>query len=219
MEPQLTPIRELKPGMKNVRLIFIVLEIGRSNTTKDNHEVRSCKVADRTGCINISLWDEPGALLQPGDIVSLSKGYVSVFKNCLTLYVSKGGDLQKMGEFCMQFAEQPNMSEPNPEYSQTAVKGSGDGGSGQGTGPSGGSGPRPPPDQVRDPRLLKPNGNGGNIDPRAGKGTGTSSGGNMVSSNGHMHHPAQGRSQGSSSSSVSSKNRMNAHTSRSSSKR
>ncbi|KAA0194257.1 hypothetical protein HAZT_HAZT010706, partial [Hyalella azteca] len=89
--------------------------------TKENHEVRSCKVADRTGCINISLWDEPGKLLQPGDIVSLNKGYTSVFKNCLTLYVAKGGDLQKVGDFCMQFSEQPNMSEPNPEYALAAA--------------------------------------------------------------------------------------------------
>lgn len=37
-------------------------------------------------------------IFQPGDIVNLSKGYVSVFKNCLTLYVGKGGDLQKVSE-------------------------------------------------------------------------------------------------------------------------
>ncbi|WAR12433.1 SOSB2-like protein, partial [Mya arenaria] len=30
--------------------------------TKDNHTVRSCKVADKTGSINISIWDEIGEL-------------------------------------------------------------------------------------------------------------------------------------------------------------
>uniref|UniRef100_A0A6P7H1I1 SOSS complex subunit B homolog n=1 Tax=Diabrotica virgifera virgifera TaxID=50390 RepID=A0A6P7H1I1_DIAVI len=48
-----------------------------------------------------------------GDIVRLTKGYVSVWRNCLTLYTSKGGDLKKIGEFCMVFNEQHNMSEPN----------------------------------------------------------------------------------------------------------
>uniref|UniRef100_A0A671K3E8 Nucleic acid binding protein 1b n=1 Tax=Sinocyclocheilus anshuiensis TaxID=1608454 RepID=A0A671K3E8_9TELE len=34
---------------------------------------------------------------------------------CLTLYIGRTGDLQKIGEFCMNFSEVPNFSEPNPE--------------------------------------------------------------------------------------------------------
>ncbi|XP_050698391.1 SOSS complex subunit B1-A-like isoform X2 [Eriocheir sinensis] len=203
MDTQFTPIRELKPGMKNLRLVFIVLEIGRPNVTKENHEVRSVKVADRSGCINISLWDEPGQLLQPGDIVNLNKGYVSVWKNCLTLYVAKGGELQKVSEFCMQFSEQPNMSEPNPELvplSKGSCGGGGgdQGGSGgnrggsQGGGNSGGGGGNSLADASRDPRLLKPNSNGGNLDPRGGKGGGGGGGGGVTASNGH-HSTGGGR--------------------------
>lgn len=133
MDMKYTQIRDLEHGMKGLRLVFIVLDVGRPVTTKENHEVRSCKVADRTGCINISLWDEPGQLLMPGDIVQLTKGYVSVFKSCLTLYVGKGGDLQKVSEFCMQFVEQPNMSEANPELA-ALNKNSGGGSTGGGGG-------------------------------------------------------------------------------------
>lgn len=115
---EVTSIRDLKPAMKNLSMVFIVLDIGRPNVTKDQHEVRSCKVADKTGSINLSVWDEPGVLLQPGDIVRVTKGYVSVWKNCLTLYIGKGGDIQKIGEFCMVFAELPFMSEPNPDIAQ-----------------------------------------------------------------------------------------------------
>ncbi|XP_071523863.1 SOSS complex subunit B1 isoform X3 [Panulirus ornatus] len=215
-----TPIRDLKPGMKNLRLVFIVLEIGRPNVTKENHEVRSVKVADRTGSINISLWDEPGQLLQPGDIVNLTKGYVSVFKNCLTLYVGKGGDLQKVNEFCMQFSEQPNMSEPNPELvvPNKAICGSGDSGSGgtRGSGSQGASGNSsgsPLVDSVRDPRLQKPSTNGGNMDPRGGGGS------SVTASNGH--HNAGGRHVvgNSTASSNSSKNRNHTQTNRQTSKR
>ncbi|KAJ8975319.1 hypothetical protein NQ317_000498 [Molorchus minor] len=81
--------------------------------TKENREVRTFKVADQSACINATVWDEAGQLLVPGDIVRLTKGYVSVWRNCLTLYISKAGDLQKIGEFCMVFNEQHNMSEPN----------------------------------------------------------------------------------------------------------
>ncbi|GFQ77226.1 hypothetical protein TNCT_488231 [Trichonephila clavata] len=109
-----TNIRDIKPGMKSLNVIFIVLDIGRPNMTKDGHEVRTCKVADRTASINLSVWDEPGLFLQQGDICRLSKGYASVWKGCLTLYTGKGGEIQKIGEFCFTFTELPNMSE-NPE--------------------------------------------------------------------------------------------------------
>lgn len=106
-------IKDMKPGLKNISVIFIVLEVGHPTVTKENREVRTFKVADQSACINASIWDEPGQLLVPGDIVRLTKGYVSLWRNCLTLYTAKGGDLQKIGEFCMVFNEHINMSEPN----------------------------------------------------------------------------------------------------------
>uniref|UniRef100_A0A8C0P188 SOSS complex subunit B2 n=2 Tax=Canis lupus familiaris TaxID=9615 RepID=A0A8C0P188_CANLF len=89
---------------------------GRVTKTKDGHEVRSCKVADKTGSITISVWDEIGGLIQPGDIIRLTRGYASMWKGCLTLYTGRGGELQKIGEFCMVYSEVPNFSEPNPDY-------------------------------------------------------------------------------------------------------
>ncbi|XP_076854504.1 SOSS complex subunit B2 isoform X2 [Brachyhypopomus gauderio] len=108
-------IKDVKPGSKNLNIVFIVLEIGRVTKTKDGHEVRSCKVADKSGSIAISVWDELGSLIQPGDIIRLTRGYASMWKGCLTLYTGRGGDLQKIGEFCMVYSEVPNFSEPNPE--------------------------------------------------------------------------------------------------------
>lgn len=102
----------MRPGLKNINVVFIVLEVGHPTVTKENREVRTFKVADSSACINASVWDEAGQLLIPGDIVRLTKGYVSLWRNCLTLYTAKGGDLQKIGEFCMVFNEQLNMSEP-----------------------------------------------------------------------------------------------------------
>ncbi|XP_029596746.1 SOSS complex subunit B2-like isoform X2 [Salmo trutta] len=84
-------IKDIKLGLKNLNVIFIVLEMGRVTKTKDGHEVRSCKVADKSGCITLSVWDEVGGLIQPGDILRLTRG------------------------FCMVFSEVPNFSEPNPE--------------------------------------------------------------------------------------------------------
>uniref|UniRef100_UPI00398E7AEF SOSS complex subunit B1-like isoform X2 n=1 Tax=Pristiophorus japonicus TaxID=55135 RepID=UPI00398E7AEF len=111
-----TNVKDIKAGLKNLNLLFIVLEIGRVTKTKDGHEVRTCKVADKTGSINISVWDDVGGLIQAGDIIRLTRGYASIWKGCLTLYTGRGGDLQKVGEFCMQYSEVPNFSDPNPDY-------------------------------------------------------------------------------------------------------
>lgn len=99
---------------KFLRIIFIVA--GKPTRTKDGHDVRSCKVADKSGSVNVSVWDEAGGLLQTGDICKLTKGYSSLWKGCLTLYTGKNGEITKIGEFTMQFSEVPNMSEANQEF-------------------------------------------------------------------------------------------------------
>ncbi|KAK3083163.1 hypothetical protein FSP39_015465 [Pinctada imbricata] len=118
MGESFTPIKDIRQGQKNLNIMFIVLDIGTATKTRDGHDVRSVKVADKTGSINISIWDEVGELLQSGDICRLTKGYANVWKNCLTLYTGKSGEVTKVGEFCMNFSEMPNMSEPKPEFSQ-----------------------------------------------------------------------------------------------------
>ncbi|CAH0390849.1 unnamed protein product [Bemisia tabaci] len=105
-------VKDIHAGMKNINITFIVLDIGLPVTLKEGREVRSLKVADATACINLSLWDEPGQLLMPGDIVKLTKGYASIWRNCLTLYSGKNGDVEKLGDFCMVFNESLDMSLP-----------------------------------------------------------------------------------------------------------
>ncbi|XP_049811763.1 SOSS complex subunit B homolog [Schistocerca nitens] len=114
-------IKDIRPGMKNLNVVFIVLEVGHTTVTKENREVRTFKVADATACVNVSVWDEPGQLIAAGDIIRLIKGYASVWRNCLTLYSGKNGEVQKIGEFCMVFNEQLNMSEPNPALTSQLV--------------------------------------------------------------------------------------------------
>lgn len=112
------PIKDIRPNLKNINVVFIVLEVGQATVTKENRVVRTFKVADPTACINVSVWDEPGNLLVPGDIVRLTKGYASIWRHCLTLYSGKNGDIFKVGDFCMNFNEQLNMSDPNPNLTQ-----------------------------------------------------------------------------------------------------
>lgn len=66
----------------------------------DTLQVRTLRVADATGCVNLSVWDEAGALLQSGDIVRLLRGYASLWRSMLTLYTGKTGDIQKVRDPC-----------------------------------------------------------------------------------------------------------------------
>lgn len=89
-------IKDLGPG-KNLHMIFIVLEIGSASKTKEGHTVWTVKVADKTGSINLSVWDSLGQSLQAGDIIRLQKGYSSLYRGCLTLYSGSAGRLFKIG--------------------------------------------------------------------------------------------------------------------------
>lgn len=115
---ELTFIKDLRVGLKNVNLTFIVLEVGRPSTTKEGHEIRTCRVADRTAAIHLSVWDSLGTYIQPGDILSLTKGYVALWKGVPTLYMGKGGELVKTGEFMFIFNEAINMSDPSQQTVQ-----------------------------------------------------------------------------------------------------
>ncbi|KAI8761247.1 SOSS complex subunit B2 [Biomphalaria glabrata] len=115
-EQQYLSLKDIRPGMKNLHIIFIVLEVGKPTRTKDGHDVRSCKVADKTGSMNVSVWDEAGHVIQSGDICKFLRGYASLWKGSLTLYTGKIGEILKIGEFCLNFIEMPNFSDPNPEY-------------------------------------------------------------------------------------------------------
>lgn len=118
-----TYLKDIRPGMKNLFVNFIILEMGKPIRTKDGHDVRTVKVADKTGSMNMSVWDQVGDALQPGDICKLLKGYASVWKDALTLYTGKSGEIWKWGEFTYVFNELPFYSEPNPELHGAYNKG------------------------------------------------------------------------------------------------
>lgn len=93
-EPKLTKIADLRPYMKGVNCMFIVLEkgtfclllciifrehvhLGAVTKTKDEHTISHCLVADGSASIHLSLWDTQGDSLSPSDIIRLSGGWVN----------------------------------------------------------------------------------------------------------------------------------------------
>lgn len=115
---KVTSVKDLRPGMKNVTCVFIVIDRGSTHTIKDGSVVRKCRVADKTGSITFSLWNEQAEAVEAGDILRLVKGYASLWKGTLVLYSGKYGHLEKIGEFTMVFSEQPDMSDTSHDFLQ-----------------------------------------------------------------------------------------------------
>lgn len=109
-EGKVVAIKDIRPQMKNLTCVFIILEVGEVTVTKDGNKVRTAWVADSTASINFSVWDAFGESIRPGDICRLQRAYASLFKRSMTLYAGRNGVLEKVGEFCLVYSETPNMS-------------------------------------------------------------------------------------------------------------
>ena len=79
-------IKDLEPNQKTINLHVIVLDVTKPNTTKDGHEVRTVRIADKTGSINLSVWNEHGSVLREGDILRLNGCFTQIWKNSLQVY-------------------------------------------------------------------------------------------------------------------------------------
>ena len=71
-----TKIADMKPGMKNLNCTFIVLQRGATTKTKEGNTIIQYLVADSSGSIQASFWDEKAEALQLGDIFRMRGAYV-----------------------------------------------------------------------------------------------------------------------------------------------
>ncbi len=103
-------IKDLKPNLKNLNLQVIVLDISKPTQTKDGHEVRTVRVADRSGSVNFSVWNECGSIIREGDVLRLQNCFTQIWKQQLQLKLSSKGSIVKYSEFMLLFSELPDMS-------------------------------------------------------------------------------------------------------------
>lgn len=90
--------------------------LGPIRRTTQGNEVRSIRIADPTGSINMSVWNDLGEFVSPGDIYRLRNGSTTVFKGQLAIAVGKSGEMLKTGEFLLAYSEVPDMSAYNAEF-------------------------------------------------------------------------------------------------------
>ena len=135
-------INDLNENSKNVNATIKVIEIGE---TKDipsrfgDKRVCEVKVADASGSILLSLWDDQIGKIAVGDTLSIQNGYISIVRNSMRLNIGKYGKMLLSEEPLTEVNTENNVSDRHVDQPERPRR-VGYGGGGSSGGSSGGSG-------------------------------------------------------------------------------
>ena len=137
-------VKDMTENSKNVNATLKVIEIGEVKDIKSQYgDKRVCevKVADATGSILLSLWDDQIGKIAAGDSISIQNGYISVVRNSMRLNIGKYGKMLLSEEPVVEVNTELNMSDKHVEMPDRPRRTGGySGGGGGGRGGSGGYG-------------------------------------------------------------------------------
>ncbi|MHA1972530.1 MAG: hypothetical protein ACTSW1_06045 [Candidatus Hodarchaeales archaeon] len=93
-------ISEVKPLETRLNCIFQVVEKKEEREIEkraigETHRVCDFQVADETGSIVLTLWNEDIDMMEIGEVYKLSNGFANVFQNSLRLSKGKFGTIEK----------------------------------------------------------------------------------------------------------------------------
>ena len=107
-------VEELNPGSRSVDVLVKVIEINPSKevSTKDGsmHNVAEAVVADETGSVILSLWDNDITRVQVGKTIAIKNGYITLFRGNMRLNIGKYGTLEEPTETLEQVNSENNIS-------------------------------------------------------------------------------------------------------------
>ncbi len=91
-------IKELRDGMKRVSVEGRVVEKGntrevRSKYKDETYRIADAMVADETGSIKLTLWNEQIDQVNVDNIIKIENGYVTSFRGEIQLNVGKFGKM------------------------------------------------------------------------------------------------------------------------------
>ncbi len=111
-------VKDMTENSKNVNATLKVIEIGEVKDIKSqygNKRVCEVKVADATGSILLSLWDDQIGKIAAGDSISIQNGYISVVRNSMRLNIGKYGKMLLSEEPVVEVNTELNMSDKHVE--------------------------------------------------------------------------------------------------------
>ena len=130
-EPQMK-IGDLKSYSRKVYTVAKVISIGESRevtSRKDNttHNVCEALVADDTGSVYLTLWDDSIDAVEEDMVLKLDNAYVNVFRGSMRLNLGKYGSYEVLDEAPFDEVElENNVSDQQVEYQRRPYNRGGD---------------------------------------------------------------------------------------------
>ena len=98
-EKPLTKVKDLTPEAKQTNVLVKVVSIGERRTIDSkfggSRQLAEAVVGDDTGTILLSLWETQIDQVQPGEVLLVDNGYVSLVRGHMRLNVGKYGSFQR----------------------------------------------------------------------------------------------------------------------------
>ncbi len=113
-------IEDLQPLEKHINVIFKVVEKNEereitNSRSGETHRVCDFSVADETGQITLTLWNEDIDALEMEKVYKLSNGFANIFQNSLRLSKGKFGNLTEDATVFADINDENNRSSEHVE--------------------------------------------------------------------------------------------------------
>jgi replication factor A1 len=133
IEERYIKVEELTPRSRNINMTVKVISI---NPTRDvssrrdgsSHRVTEALVADETGSVLLTLWDDTIDEVSEGDIYDVRNGYVRLFRGSIRVNTGRYGSLTLSEEAIEETNVDNNMSDRQYEQERRSYGGGGYGG-------------------------------------------------------------------------------------------
>ncbi len=116
---EITKIKDLTPSSRRVNVVGKVVVLGEPKEIKtrfgEDKSVTEVTVADDTGKITLTLWDDQTKDIRDGEVLKIDNGYISLLRGHMRLNVGKYGSMAESEED-IEPNEEPDMSEKEYEY-------------------------------------------------------------------------------------------------------
>jgi len=96
---ELVKIGELSPRSRGINLVAKVVSKSPERTVtsqydQSEHRLSELLIADETGAINLVLWDDKIDLVNEGDVVKVTNGFIKLFRGRMQLNLGRYGDIE-----------------------------------------------------------------------------------------------------------------------------
>jgi replication factor A1 len=116
IEEKYTKIEELTPQSRNINTTIKLISINpvRDVTSRrdgSSHKVTEALVADETGSVLLTLWDDTIDEVSEGTVYDVHNGYVNLFRGSMRLNTGRYGSLTPSEDIMDEVNEENNLSD------------------------------------------------------------------------------------------------------------